>query len=66
MDGLEATRSIRALERPDAKAIPIIALTANTLEEDVQHSLEAGMQAHMPKPVDADQLYAVLDKLIRK
>ena len=66
MDGLEATRSIRALERPDAKTIPIIALTANTLEEDIQHSLEAGMQAHMPKPVDADQLYAVLDKLIRQ
>jgi len=64
MDGLEATRTIRALERPDAKTVPIIALTANAFEEDVKKSLAAGMNAHLAKPTDADLLYAVLKKYI--
>ena len=50
MDGLEATAAIRALDRPDAKRIPIIALTANAFDEDVQHSLQAGMNAHRASP----------------
>ena len=64
MDGLRATAAIRALDRPDAKRIPIIALTANTFEEDKQHSLQAGMDAFLIKPVDADHLYQLLGELI--
>ncbi len=66
MDGLEAARNIRALPRQDAKNIPIIALTANAFEEDVRQSLDAGMNAHLPKPVDADQLYDTLRTLVAK
>jgi CheY-like chemotaxis protein len=64
MDGLEATRSIRALDRPDAKTVPIIAMTANAFDEDVQRSLQAGMTAHLSKPVEPERLYETLDKLI--
>ena len=60
MDGLAATRAIRALDRPDAATIPIIALTANAFEEDVKQCLQAGMNAHLSKPVEMDQLKAVL------
>ena len=66
MDGLEAARAIRALPRPDAKTIPIIALTANAFEDDVRHSMEAGMDAHLPKPVDTDQLYGTLRALLSR
>ena len=52
MDGLAATRAIRALDRPDAASIPIIAMTGNAFQEDVQECLEAGMNAHMAKPID--------------
>ena len=64
MDGLEAARAIRALDREDAGTIPIIALTANTFEEDVRHSLEAGMNWHLSKPVDADLLFDTLRTLL--
>ncbi len=64
MDGLEATRTIRALERPDAKTIPIIAMTANAFDEDVQRSLQSGMNAHLSKPVEPDRLYETLDQMI--
>ena len=64
MDGLRATEEIRALERPDAKTIPIIALSANVYDEDVQSAKDAGMNAHLPKPVDADQLYKTLATFI--
>ena len=64
MDGLEAAAAIRALNRPDAKAIPIIALTANAFDEDVQRSLQAGMNAHLTKPVEPDHLYQTLGELI--
>ncbi len=64
MDGLEATRRIRTLPRADAKTIPIIALTANAFESDIRASLEAGMNAHLAKPADADYLYATLKRLI--
>ena len=64
MDGLEATEAIRATEREDAKRIPIIALTANAFDEDVQRSLQAGMNAPLNKPVDADRLLRTLGELI--
>ena len=66
MDGLEATAAIRALPRADAKSIPIIALTANAFDEDVQLSLQAGMNAHLSKPVETDHLLRVLSELIGK
>ncbi len=64
MDGLEAAAAIRAMKRPDAKRIPIIALTANAFDEDVQRSLQAGMNAHLTKPVESNNLYQVLGELI--
>ena len=66
MDGYEATRAIRALDRPDAKEIPIIALTANAFDEDVQRSLQAGLNAHLSKPVEPENLYETLAGLIRE
>ena len=65
MDGLAATETIRALPRPDAKTIPIIAMTANVFDEDVQRSLEAGMNAHLSKPVEPDRLYAKMAELLQ-
>ena len=50
MDGLESTRVIRSMERSDAGTIPIIALTANAFDDDVQRSLQAGLNAHLSKP----------------
>ena len=64
MDGLAATEAIRALDRPDAKKIPIIAMTANAFDEDVQRSLQVGMNAHLSKPVEPDRLYQTLEELI--
>ena len=64
MDGLEATKAIRALSRPDANTVPIIAMTANAFDEDVQQSLQAGMNAHLSKPVESDNLYKTLEELI--
>ena len=65
MDGLEATMAIRALNREDAKDVPIIALTANAFDEDVQKSLQAGLNAHLSKPVEPDVLFETLEGLIR-
>ena len=65
MDGLEATRAIRAMERADAKTVPIIALTANAFDEDVQRSMQAGLNAHLSKPVEPEMLYTTLENLIR-
>ena len=64
MDGLEAARVIRAMDRPDAKRVPIIAMTANAFDEDVQRSLQVGMNAHLSKPVDPELLYQTLEELI--
>ena len=64
MDGLKATAAIRALDHPDAKDVPIIAMTANAFDEDVQHSLQAGMTAHLTKPVEPEKLYRSLEELI--
>jgi CheY-like chemotaxis protein len=60
MDGFEATKAIRALDVPNAKSIPIIAMTANVFKEDVENCLSAGMDAHIGKPINIDE---VIDKL---
>ena len=60
MDGLESARQIRALQREDAKQIPILALTANALPSDMEATRDAGMNAHLSKPVDAELLYNTL------
>ncbi len=64
MDGLAASRSIREMDRPDAATVPIIALTANAFEEDVNQCLQAGMNAHLSKPVDMDLLKKTLSGLL--
>ena len=56
VDGLEATRRIRALDFPRAKEIPIIAMTANVFKEDIENCLAAGMNDHIGKPLDFDEL----------
>lgn len=65
MDGLEAARAVRALEREDAKSIPIIAITANAYNDDNQLSLDAGMNAHLTKPLKEDQILKTLEQLCR-
>ena len=64
MNGLEATRAIRASGRADAGSLPVSALTANACDEDVQRSIQAGLNAHLSKPVEPDVLYETLEKLI--
>jgi CheY-like chemotaxis protein len=64
MDGIAAARIIRGLDREDAKTIPIIALTANAFYKDVCECLDAGMDVHLSKPVDADLLNDTLKKMI--
>lgn len=60
MDGIEASKQIRMLERPDARLIPITALTANVFDVDVQRSKAAGMNAHLVKPIDPRKLFRTL------
>ncbi|MCI8599957.1 MAG: response regulator [Lachnospiraceae bacterium] len=62
MGGYDAARTIRAMERPDAKSIPIIAMTADAFAEDVQKCLDAGMNAHVAKPIDVREVSRLLEK----
>ncbi|MCR5825517.1 MAG: response regulator, partial [Oscillospiraceae bacterium] len=64
LDGLGATREIRASEHPDSKTIPIIALTANAFDEDVQQALQSGMNSFLSKPIEPDKLFETIAKLI--
>ena len=64
MDGFEATKNIRSLDRADAATVPIIAMTANAFAEDVQKSLENGLNYHLSKPFDREQLEKVLEKAL--
>ncbi len=66
MNGLEATAAIRILDRPDAKTIPIIAMTANTFKEDVEAAMVAGMTSFISKPVDVEALYSELHAAVYK
>ena len=66
MDGLEATRVIRAMDRPDAKSILILAISANAFLDDIQWSLEAGMNAHLTKPLEIEKLRLALQRLTQQ
>lgn len=65
MDGIEASRMIRKLNHPQAHTIPVIAMTANVFAEDIEKCLSAGMNDHMPKPVDVNNLIELLRKYIK-
>lgn len=64
MDGLEATRLIRQTARPDARTIPIIAMTANAFDDDKSKAQEAGISSYLVKPIDINQLYQELENLL--
>ena len=64
MNGYEATRRIRSLNRFDAGTIPIIAMTANAFTEDIQNALNVGMTAHVAKPIDMEILRSTLEKVL--
>ena len=66
MDGYEATRRIRALPRADAKTIPILAMTANAFSDDVRRSREAGMNAHLSKPLSEESLHRAMAEQVKK
>ena len=65
MDGLEATRAIRAMDREDCRTIPIVAMSANAFDDDLKKSVECGMNGHLSKPVEVDKLYRTLDGIVR-
>ena len=62
MGGLEATRTIRASESPDARRLPIVALTAHAMQGDRERCLEAGMDSYLSKPIDVDELIATVEE----
>ena len=65
-DGFETTKEIRAMDRPDAAMIPIIAMTADAFDDDIKKCLDAGMNAHIAKPIDANKLYDIIFEYINK
>ena len=65
MNGYDATRKIRTIENSELANVPIVAMTANALDEDVQNSLEAGMNAHLSKPINIVEMFAVMHKYIK-
>ena len=65
MNGYEATRAIRNMPRKDVKSLPIIAMTANALEEDKEAALKNGMNAHISKPLNMDIFISVLKQFVR-
>ena len=66
MDGYGAARAIRALGDQELAAVPIIAMTANAFEEDKQAALDAGMNAHLAKPFDVDELLEMLGSILNR
>ena len=64
MDGYQATKVIRALNRDDASTLPIVAMTANAFQEDVCDALKAGMNVHLAKPVDVAELGQILQRFL--
>ncbi len=66
MNGLEASRAIRGMDREDAQSVPIVAMTANAFVEDVKNSLDAGMNAHLPKPFDIEQVFSTMGMFLER
>lgn len=66
MDGFKATEAIRGLDTDDYKGLPIIAMTANAFEEDKKAAINAGMNAHLAKPIDIPKLIETLKKYLNK
>lgn len=66
MDGWKATRTIRSLENPELASIPIVALSANVLESDIQKSMACGMNAHLPKPINVPELVKTVETALQK
>ena len=66
MNGLEASRAIRDMNREDAQSVPIVAMTANAFVEDVKNSLDAGMNAHLPKPFDIEQVFSTMGMFLER
>ena len=62
MDGIEATKAIREMDREDAKKVPVIAMTANVFHEDREKLFEAGMTGFLSKPVDVEMLFKTLEE----
>ena len=66
MNGYQATEAIRACGHPDARTVPIAAMTANAFTEDVENALAAGMDAHISKPIDMNMLRSTVAKMLEK
>ncbi len=66
MDGIEATRTIRAMEREDCRTLPIVAMSANAFDDDLKKSVECGMNGYLSKPVEIDKLYRMLEEILGK
>ena len=64
MGGYEATRKIRQMGKPDAATVPIIAMTADAYDEDVQNCLKAGMNSHIAKPIDTAVMFSEIDRFL--
>ena len=66
MDGLEAARQIRTLNRKDTKEIPIIAMTANAFQDDIRDCIDAGMNAHIAKPIESKKIEDTLQLVLKQ
>ena len=66
MDGLEAARQIRTLNRKDTKEIPIIAMTANAFQDDIRDCIDTGMNAHIAKPIDSKKIEDTLQLVLKQ
>ena len=66
MNGYEATREIRKIENAELSDIPIVAMTANAFDEDIQNALDAGMNAHIAKPIDVHTLKSTIENTLKQ
>jgi CheY-like chemotaxis protein len=66
MNGLDATKAIRAMDREDCKTLPIVAMSANVFDDDLRKTVECGMNGHLSKPVEIDKLYQMLRDILGK
>ena len=65
MNGLDAARAIRSLDREDARRVPIVAMTANAFQDDIQQSRNAGMNEHLAKPIEPEKIHQAIQRLLR-